>query len=83
MKVYCEASGQQVNLQKFSVFFGSNVPVVLSKELGGILGMSIVDDPRTYLGVPAIWGRSKMKRLAHVKGRILGKIQGWKHALLS
>lgn len=44
MKEYCEASGQQVSLQKFSVFFGSSVPVVLSKELGCILGIPIVDN---------------------------------------
>lgn len=74
MKVYCEASGQLVNLNKSSVFFGSNVPVVLSEELGGILGMSIVDDSGTYLGVHAMWGRSKNKGLAYVKDRILSKL---------
>lgn len=28
---YCEASRQQVNLHKFSVFFGANVPLALSE----------------------------------------------------
>lgn len=59
INMYCQASRQQVNLQKSSV-----------------------DDPRTYLGVPAMWGRSKSKGLAYVKDRILAKIQGWKHVLL-
>lgn len=54
IKEYCEASGQQVNLQKSSVFFGVNVPATLSDELGSILGMPIVNDSGTYLGVPTM-----------------------------
>lgn len=80
---YCETSGQQVNLQKSSVFFGANVPTTLLEELGRILWIPIVDNPGTYLGVSAMWGRSKRKGLAYVKEKILGKIQGWKHATLS
>lgn len=39
LKQYCAASGQQVNLQKSSVFFGSNVLTGLSAEHVGILCM--------------------------------------------
>ncbi|CAN6679920.1 unnamed protein product [Malus baccata var. baccata] len=80
---YCNASGQQVNLLKSSVFFGANVPASLSVQLGSILGMAVVDNPGTYLGVPAIWGRSKKRGLSYVKGRILEKLQGWKQNSLS
>ncbi|CAN6702186.1 unnamed protein product [Malus baccata var. baccata] len=73
----------KVNLQKSSVFFGANVPNKVAAELGSILGMSVVDNPGTYLGVPAIWGRLKKRGLAYVKGRILGKFQGWKQSTLS
>lgn len=79
---YCSASGQKINLHKSNVFFGKNVPTVLVEELTGILGMEKVDDPRVYLGVLAIWGRSKKAGLAYVKGRLLGKIQGWKKSTL-
>ncbi|KAM1524905.1 hypothetical protein ACFX10_009445 [Malus domestica] len=51
---YCDASGQRVNVQKSSVYFGVNVPKVVAVELGSILGMSVVDNPGIYLGVPAI-----------------------------
>ncbi|XP_070667358.1 uncharacterized protein [Malus domestica] len=37
----------------------------------------------TYLGVPAIWGRSKKRGHSYVKGRILEKMQGWKQSSLS
>ncbi|XP_070664898.1 uncharacterized protein [Malus domestica] len=80
---YCAASGHKVNLQKSSIYFGANVPKGVAANLGGILGVSVVDNPGTYLGVPAIWGRSKKRGLAYVKGRILGKLQGWKQSALS
>ncbi|CAN6587433.1 unnamed protein product [Malus baccata var. baccata] len=83
LKDYCKASGQAINMQKSSVFFGNNVPSSLSEELGNILGMPVVDNPGSYLGVPALWGRSKKLGLAYVKGRILGKLQGWKQSMLS
>ncbi|CAN6715757.1 unnamed protein product [Malus baccata var. baccata] len=75
--------GEKVNLQKSSIYFGANVPKGVAANLGSILGVSVVDNPGTYLGVPAIWGHSKKRGLAYVKGRILGKLQGWKQSALS
>ncbi|CAN6558737.1 unnamed protein product [Malus baccata var. baccata] len=66
---YCLASGQMMNSHKSS--------------LGSLLGMPVVSDPGVYLGLPAIWGRSKRSSLAFVKGRVMGKIQGWKQSALS
>ncbi|CAN6700215.1 unnamed protein product [Malus baccata var. baccata] len=83
LKDYCKASGQAINMQKSSVFFGNNVQSSLSEYLGNILGMPVVDNPGSYLGVPALWGQSKKLGLAYVKGRILGKLQGWKQSMLS
>ncbi|KAM2075160.1 hypothetical protein ACFX1T_038088 [Malus domestica] len=83
LRDYCDASGQEVNMQKSNVYFGANTPCVVSQELGRILGMPVVGDPGTYLGIPALWGRSKNRGLAYVKGRIAGKLQGWKQSTLS
>ncbi|KAM1606865.1 hypothetical protein PS1_028017 [Malus domestica] len=74
---YCAASGQAVNFQKSSVFFSSNTPYEVSRELGHILHMQVVNDPGTYLGVPALWGRSNRQGLAFIKGRILKKSHEW------
>ena len=71
---YCLALGQKINKSKSSVFFGSNVPRSLAIQLANILGMERVDDPGSYLGLPALWGRSKKNGLAYIKGRVLGKL---------
>ncbi|KAM1467482.1 hypothetical protein ACFX2I_032578 [Malus domestica] len=83
IKLYCDASGQLVNFQKSSVYFGANIPKRVSAELANILRVQVVLDPGAYLGVPAIWGRSKKKGLAYIKEKIMAKVQGWKHKLLS
>lgn len=72
-----------MSLHKSSVFFGANTPANVPVELGNTLGMTVVDGLGIYLGVPAIWGRSKNRGLAYVKGRVMGKIQGWKQNTLS
>ncbi|CAN6707535.1 unnamed protein product [Malus baccata var. baccata] len=83
LKAFCDASGQEVNLQKSNVFFGANTSVRVSEELGSILGMPVLDNPGSYLGVSACWGCSKKQGLAYVKGRIIEKLQGWKQCTLS
>ncbi|KAM1146084.1 hypothetical protein PS2_037782 [Malus domestica] len=83
LATYCEASGQNVNLLKSSIFFGANVSASLSAHMGSILGMAVVCNLGTYLGVLAIWGRSKKRGLSYVKRQILEKMQGWKQSSLS
>ncbi|KAM1127829.1 hypothetical protein ACFX13_038573 [Malus domestica] len=46
---YCYASGQEVSLQKSTVYFSSNIPMPLSYELCDILHMPKVEDPGKYL----------------------------------
>ncbi|CAN6699322.1 unnamed protein product [Malus baccata var. baccata] len=76
INLYCDASGQQVNFQKSSVYFGANLPKRVSAELANIFRVKVVLDPSAYLGVPAIWGRSKKrgaKRKTHwVSKSVLG-----------
>lgn len=80
---YYAASSQAVNLNKLCVFFGANTLAAMSMELGQVLNMHVVSNSGTYLGVPAMWGKSKRQCLAYVKGRILRKLQGWKQSTLS
>ncbi|KAM2614937.1 hypothetical protein TB2_029501 [Malus domestica] len=43
-----------ISLNKSSVYFSSNTIRTVMDEMGGILGMPIVDNPGTYLGLPTI-----------------------------
>ncbi|CAN6682317.1 unnamed protein product [Malus baccata var. baccata] len=83
LRLFCDALCQEVNLQKSSALFRANTPVRVYEELGSILGMPVVDNSDTYLGILALWGRSKKHGLAYVKRRILEKLQGWKNSTLS
>ena len=73
LDLYCEVSGQKVNLNKSSVFFGANVPDETSLHLGNILGMKVVDNPGAYLGVPAIWGSFQKMRFSLCEGTCDGE----------
>lgn len=83
LNTYCRASGQEVSMQKPSIFFGAKNPVGLRAKVCNILGMQQVDDPGNYLGIPTVWGKSKRNALTYVKDQITAKIQGWKNGLLS
>ncbi|ONI06623.1 hypothetical protein PRUPE_5G070700 [Prunus persica] len=80
---YCRASGQQINFGKSSLFFSPNTPASIRTQLGAILGMTMVDDPGKYLGLPTMWGRSKKEALQFVKEKLLRKLSRWKQSLLS
>ncbi|XP_062018094.1 uncharacterized mitochondrial protein AtMg00310-like [Rosa rugosa] len=47
------------------------------------MGIRSVHNPGSYLGLPTIWGRSKVYALAYVKDNIAKKILGWNNSHLS
>ncbi|CAN6679166.1 unnamed protein product [Malus baccata var. baccata] len=62
LRDYCDASGQEVNLQKSSVYFGANTPCGVSQELGRILGMQVVGDPGTIAGKLQGWKQNTLSK---------------------
>lgn len=70
-------------MDKSRVFFFSNTSNVLRADICDVLGIFVVDSPKKYLGLPILWGRSKVEALSFVKDKIGRKIQGWKQNLLS
>ncbi|BFG15190.1 hypothetical protein CerSpe_014650 [Prunus speciosa] len=83
LRSYCMASGQVINMEKSICFFSSNSPPDVKTSICNLLGMRVVENPGTYLGLPTLWGRSKKGALQYVKDRISGKMHGWKNLLLS
>ncbi|XP_068319422.1 uncharacterized protein [Pyrus communis] len=83
LKAFCLACGQQVSLQKLTVYFSTNTLVAMAQELSVNLEMPVVEDLGMYLGVPMVWGRLKRDALAYIKDRVLAKVMRWKQQFLS
>ena len=47
-----------------------------------VLGINAREDPGKYLGLPMIWGKSKVEALSVVKCKMEQKLQ-WKQKLLT
>ncbi|KAL6225204.1 hypothetical protein ACLB2K_004055 [Fragaria x ananassa] len=81
--IYCEASGQLVNLEKSSLYSTPCTSSDIVTQFCEILGVPNNVNPGHYLGLPTIWGRSKKASLSFVKARLMDKIQSWKLGTLS
>ncbi|OMO67876.1 reverse transcriptase [Corchorus capsularis] len=77
------ASGQQINIEKSSVFFSSNTPENTRSSIMELLGVRKILDRDKYLGLPIMLGRSKKRELQYIKNRLLAKIRGWNCRFLS
>ncbi|XP_058201480.1 uncharacterized protein LOC131316197 [Rhododendron vialii] len=77
MNCFSEASGLSLNVHKSSLSFSANTPDNLKNEIKGILGMKEMEGSTTYLGLPALWGRSKKESMGYLRDRIIRKVQGW------
>ena len=74
LKQYGEASGQIVNMEKSSVFFGKNTDEGRKQEILGILGgMKLVKQSR-YLGLPMVIGRSKRQVFSYIKEKVVSRL---------
>ncbi|XP_024195894.1 uncharacterized protein LOC112199065 [Rosa chinensis] len=83
LQTYGNASGQQINYSKSSLFFSPNTDTSLINTISATLGVTSVTNPGKYLGLPTIWGRSKVSALAYVRDAINRKLQNWKCGCLT
>ncbi|GKU90863.1 hypothetical protein SLEP1_g4808 [Rubroshorea leprosula] len=83
LKEYEGVSGQQINLDKSSIFFSSNTSNVVQQGVMQTLNISKVIADDKYLGLPLIIGRKKAICFDSIRERVWSKIKGWKTKLLS
>ena len=83
LEAYCCTSGQSMNLSKSTLFFSPNTRQEIVNLLSMVLNMPAVLNPGKYLGLPTIWGKSKVSALKYMTERIEEKISGWNKASLS
>ncbi|KAL8157797.1 hypothetical protein AgCh_002489 [Apium graveolens] len=65
LRTYEKASGQQVNKEKSSIFYSSNVMNYKREAIIQVLRMPEANDHSTYLGLPTVIGRNKSSLLGH------------------
>ena len=65
LKVYEEASGQQLNRAKTSLFFSSNTENDVKEEIKIRFGAQIIKQHEKYIGLPSLVGRKKKKYLQY------------------
>lgn len=83
LDTYEKASGQKLNKNKTSIFFSRNTKAEARTHILSVAGTSSTRGYEKYLGLPAIFGRSKVRAFAEIKGKVWDRINGWKENFLS
>ena len=76
LKLYAEASGQCINMEKSSVYFSNNTSLQHRDVIKALLGVHEVDRFESYLGLPTLVGRKKYHTFSFIKDRGWKKLQG-------
>jgi len=67
LKFYGDATGQNINLQKSSIYFGDNVPETEKLVIQNTLGITKQGGASKYLGLPECISGSKVDLLTYIK----------------
>jgi hypothetical protein len=83
LKIYQEASGQRVNMDKSEMVFSPNISQDNKNQFQAELPIKISDNINKYLGMPTHFGRSKAMDFNFIMDKIRNKLKGWKEKSLS
>jgi hypothetical protein len=79
---YCNASGQQINMDKSSIFFSKRCPTVIKESVKAVLEVQKETLNEKYLGMPSDVGRSKSGAFKYLEDKVWKKVLGWLEQLL-
>jgi hypothetical protein len=83
LSMYCEASGQKVNLAKSSILFSKGCKQTICNEIKSITRVENESINEKYLCLPTDVGRTTNGTFKYLKDRVWNKIQGWIEQTLS
>lgn len=83
LRVYQDASGQEINLAKCEVLISRNISQAGKVDLASILGVRHALGTGKYLGVLSMIGRSKKATFSFIKDGVWRKINSWNGCALS
>ncbi|CAN6573468.1 unnamed protein product [Malus baccata var. baccata] len=83
LNTYARGSGQEINLSKSSIFFGTSTSKRIKKRIGNTLGIMHKDGFGKYLGLQADFGLSKKAVFAEIRDKMEARLAGWSEQFLS
>jgi hypothetical protein len=83
LSIYERSSGQRLNKSKTAIFFSKNTPSARKEKILAVSGLPCSQRFDTYLGLPALVGKSRTKDFKGIKDRIWKRLQDWKIKFLS
>ncbi|KAG7586642.1 Reverse transcriptase zinc-binding domain [Arabidopsis thaliana x Arabidopsis arenosa] len=83
LKLYGDASGQEINLQKSSIIYGAKMEPIMRHLLGLFLGILKEGGDGMYLGLPECFSGSKCDLLAYITKKLKTRLTGWYAKTLS
>jgi hypothetical protein len=83
LQLYEGTSGQKMNSNKTVIFFSRNSSVDDKEQIQGVAAIPTDQRYDTYLGLPALVGRSRTKAFGSIKEKVWKRLQDWKNNFLS
>jgi hypothetical protein len=83
LHIYSEGSGQRINFQKSSVFFGDHCLEQVKERVKTHLNVHTEALQAHYLGIPSWVGKSPSKIFSFLHDRMWKRIRGWSDRPLS
>ncbi|KAL9293087.1 putative ribonuclease H domain, reverse transcriptase zinc-binding domain-containing protein [Arabidopsis thaliana] len=83
LKIYGDASGQEINLQKSSIIYGKKIEPIIKHLLGLFLGIFKEGGEGMYLGLSECFSGSKRDILAYITTKLKTMLTGWYAKTLS
>jgi hypothetical protein len=83
LRLYCQASGQQINMDKSSIHFAKGCSLSVKTQIMDVLEVHNEALSEKYLGMPSDVGISVNGAFNYLKDRVWRKVQGWLEMLLS
>ncbi|KAK8335227.1 hypothetical protein V6Z11_A09G040100 [Gossypium hirsutum] len=82
-KSFSNISGQEINCEKLMILFSPNTPRVVRNNFSDLLGMTVVENLNSYLGLPIPIGKKKKKAFNVINNILSCRITSWTKRLLS
>ncbi|XP_059451003.1 uncharacterized protein LOC132181787 [Corylus avellana] len=83
LKLYERASGQKLNATKTAIFFSRNTTDADKEDVLAIAAIPATQRYDTYLGLPALVGKSRIKEFKAILSRVEKRLNDWKLKFLS